>query len=197
MEPSLQLARFVARREGIVTVPYRDGDGYSIGAGHFMGKKPTRQSITAKEAVKLVLPHLKERAPFVSNLLTVPIQQHQFDAILDLYYQGGKDGLVGDDKLGLSGVIKIINARDPKDPLSVLASDRETAKEILNWDMSADGTHMPGLLKRAGRRVAIYTAADYGSDLDLIPMWDRVDEETGKVRAKDMKMVKVSEGDFL
>jgi GH24 family phage-related lysozyme (muramidase) len=189
MEPSTQLARFVARREGIVTVPYRDGDGYSIGAGHFMGKKVTRQSITAKEAVKLVLPHLKERAARVNELITVPLQQHQFDAILDLYYQGGSDGLIA--------CAKIINARDPNDPISVLTSDRETAREILNWDTSADGTHMAGLLKRAGRRVAMYTAGEYGSDLDLIPMWDRVDEETGKVRAKDMKMVKVSEGDFL
>jgi GH24 family phage-related lysozyme (muramidase) len=188
LAPSLRLVRYVTRREGIVLVPYRDGSGYSIGGGHFMGKKPTRRSITVSEAIKQIGPHLQERAGRVNDMLAVPILQHQFDAVLDTYYQGGSDGL--------EAVIKVINARDPYDPASVLFSDREAARELLQWDTSADGTHMSGLLMRCGRRVAMYLAGEYGSDLDLIPTWDRVDPETEKVRRADMKMTKVKDEDF-
>lgn len=188
MEPSLKLARHVGRREGVVTVPYRDGEGWSIGAGEYMGKTPTRQSITVKEALGQIRPHLQARTKRVNDLINVPLKQHQFDAILDLYYQGGSDGLIA--------VAKIINARDPSDRLSVLASDREVCRELPNWDTDAAGNHLEGLLGRRGRNVAMYAAGEYGSDLDEIPMWDRVDPKTGKVRREDMKMVKVTEEDF-
>lgn len=184
-----RLLNFKARREGFVLIPYRDGAGWSIGCGHYLGPKhPGPRTITIPESIKLLNVDVAERMPRIEAAIKVPLADNKMHALLDLYYQGGNDGL--------DAVAAIINKRDPDDKKSCLTSDREAAREILEWDTSADGTHMEGLLKRRGLNVAMYTADEYGSDLDKIPWWDRVDEETGKARMKDVKWYVVQPGDF-
>lgn len=191
MDPSIKLARFVIRREGIVLVPYRDGKGFSIGCGHYLGEmaKPPKIEITVKQAVQKVLPHLVERADAVRKAIKVPVAQCQFDALMDLYYQGGRDGL--------EASCIHLNNRNPADKASCLASDQATVIEMLRWDTSADGTHMAGLLKRRGRDVAMFLAEEYGSDLDLVPAWKTVDPATYKPQPKDMFFVPVTDKDLI
>jgi GH24 family phage-related lysozyme (muramidase) len=185
---SSKLINYLARREGIVLVPYRDGAGYSIGAGHFLGKTyPGNKKVTVEEAIDNLHEHAAERER-VFEKIAVPLEQHQLDALLSLYYQGGSDGF--------DAVVKIINARKPDDQISCLTSDREAAREMLNWDTSASGEHMRGLFSRRGREVAMFAAGEYGSDLDKIPLWDEVDPETKKPRKQDMKWHEVKPGDF-
>jgi len=46
---SSKLINYLARREGLVLVPYKDGAGYSIGAGQFLGKAwPGNRKITVE-----------------------------------------------------------------------------------------------------------------------------------------------------
>jgi GH24 family phage-related lysozyme (muramidase) len=191
IDPALKLlARFTARREGIVLVPYRDGDGWSIGGGHHLGKfaSPPQMTITVADAFEMLPQDIEVRAAYVAKRLKVPVESHQLHALVDLYYQGGTDGL--------NAVAKIINARDPDDPQSVLASDREAAREFLNWDTTARGDHLTGLLGRRGRNVAMFTSAEYGSDLDRIPLWRRVSPSTGKVLYSEMEWYDVTEQDL-
>lgn len=190
MDPSIKLARFTIRREGIVLVPYRDGAGFSIGCGHYLGEmpKPPNIKVTIQEAMQKVPQHLMDRADAVRKAIKVTVTQSQFDALLDLYYQGGSDGL--------EACCKFLNDRVEDDKMSCLTSDRLTAIEMLRWDTSADGTHMPGLLKRRGRNVAMFLAEEYGSDLDQVPCWSTVDPVTYRPRMKDMTLVPVSDEDL-
>lgn len=191
IDPALKmLARFTARREGIVLVPYRDGDGWSVGCGHHLGKMktPPDMVITVVEAFEMLPQDIEERAAYVAKRLNVPVKPHQLHALIDLYYQGGTDGLIA--------VAKIINARDPDDPKSILASDREAAREFLNWDTTAKGIHLDGLLGRRGRNVAMFTSAEYGSDLDRIPLWRSVNPTTSKVMYSEMEWYDVTEHDL-
>ena len=184
------LARFTARREGIVLVPYRDGDGWSVGCGHHLGKleTPPTIKITVREAFLMLLDDLSPRVISVTNAIKVPVKAHQIDAVTDLLYQGGSDGY--------KAVLAIINNRNPNNAQSVLASDREAAREFLNWDTTAAGEHIDGLLKRRARNVAIYCAGDYGSDLDEVPLWDKVDPDTGKVTTVDAQAYKLKPRDL-
>ena len=185
---SSKLINYLARREGLVLVPYRDGAGYSVGAGRFLGKVyPHERKITVQEALDNLHEDVAKREN-VFEKIAVPLEQHQLDALLSLYYQGGSDGF--------DAVVKIINTREPDNAASCLASDVEAAREMLKWDTSASGEHMRGLFSRRGREVAMFAAGEYGSDLAKIPLWDEVDPETKKPRMKDMKWHDVDPGDF-
>ena len=193
MDLSRNLWRFMARREGIVTIVYRDGKGYSIGCGHYLGENPTEdqlaEQITERKALEMLREDIEKRLDPVNAALTVPVSQSQFDALVSLYYQGGSDGL--------AAVTEVINQRNPDDAANCLANDKLACAEILCWDTSADGTHMRGLFARRAREVAVYGAAEYGSDLDAIPLWHVVDAETLKPRAADMVFHTVTAEDFV
>lgn len=193
MDISRNLWRFMARREGIVTVVYRDGKGYSIGCGHYLGEHPTEdqlaEHVTERQALELLREDIEKRLDPVNAALDVPVSQSQFDALVSLYYQGGSDGL--------GAVAEVINERDPNNAESCLTSDKLACAEFLCWDTSQDGTHMRGLFARRAREVAVYGAAEYGSDLDAIPLWHVVDAETLKPRAADMVFYTVSKDDFV
>jgi GH24 family phage-related lysozyme (muramidase) len=189
------LVNFMARREGIVLVPYRDGGGWSVLCGHYLGKMvppewKSREG-TPHEAFKLLKEDIERRVAPVEKILAAVldhVEQSQFDAVLDLYYQGGSDGL--------EAVAKVMNTRDLAVEETCLTSDRETCRELLNWDTNAAGEHMRGLFKRAGRRVAMYAAAEYGSDLSEIPMWREVDRKSGRPTGARMETYRVVPGDF-
>jgi len=186
-----KLQNFKARREGIVLVPYRDRGVWSVGCGHAIGKERPASwpKVTIQSAIQLLKQDILERWSRIEKAVKVPLAQHKKDALLDTYYQGGNDGL--------DATVAIINDRDPDDKDSCLTSDREAARELLQWDTAADGTHLEGLLKRCGLRVAMYTAEEYGSDLSQIPYWERVDEATGRPVTKEMLWYKVQPGDFV
>ena len=136
-----------------------------------------------------VLPDdLTERLKVVDKFIKVPLETNQRHALLDLYYQGGTDGL--------KAVTNIINRRDPTDKDFVLASNREAALEMLLWDMDASGQHLEGLQKRRARNVAMFLAGEYGSDLDTIPLWDKVNPHTGKVTYSEMQWYRVKDTDL-
>jgi GH24 family phage-related lysozyme (muramidase) len=184
--PSKKLIAYMLRREGIVLVPYRDNKGWSVLAGHYLGGEgqphspPTGlQELTISKALSLMVKDVNERAKLVNKYIKVPIKQEQFDTLVTLFYQGGTDGLYA--------VCNIINQRDVINHDSVLTSNREVARELLNWDTDNSGKHLEGLLMRRGREVAMFTAGEYGSDIYSIPYWNRVDPETGKVRKEDIQ----------
>jgi lysozyme len=181
---SKNLIAYILRREGIVLALYRDGNGWSILAGHYLGdgSKPPKKinktiDISIEGALKQAVIDTNERAKIVNTYLKVPIKQEQFDALLTLYYQGGSDGL--------KAVTDIVNNRDINDPQSVLTSNREALREILQWDTDAAGHHLEGLLKRRGLEVAMYIAGEYGQG--KVPYWTKVNPETGKPVMADVE----------
>lgn len=179
---SKELIAYILRREGIVLAPYRDGNGWSVLAGHYLGDgkfppKGSNKEFSIQEALQQIVIDVNERAKIVNKYLKVPIKQEQFDALLTLYYQGGRDGL--------KAVTDIINNRDVNDPQSVLSSNREALREMLQWDTDAAGHHLEGLLKRRGLEVSMYIAGEYGEG--KVPYWTKVNPETGKPRMTDVE----------
>ena len=70
--------------------PFRDGNGYSIGYGHFLGpgKTPPQMVITEAEAKRLLREDVAncERAV---NMLPAKFTQNQFDALVSFSYNTG------------------------------------------------------------------------------------------------------------
>lgn len=150
---SRALKLFKARREALVLTAYSDGVHHSIGFGHNGPDVKPGSTISVKRAFELMQEDVAKREPVVRKALgNAPVEQHEFDALFDLYYQGGSDGL------------------DAVVPHVIKGDHQEAMREILKWDVNAKGERMKGLLKRCALRVAIYGAAEYGN-CNPIPYW--------------------------
>jgi lysozyme len=147
---------FIAGREALVLVAYEAGeheDGtprYSIGFGHSGAKKGDK--ITPKEAWRLLLQDVRTRERIIKNILKKPVTQHQFDAIVSAYYQGGNRNL-----LPLASVVNAGQADQIPEVLPLL-------------DTNLKGEHIPGLKKRREAEAKIAKDSDYGV-LFPIKMW--------------------------
>lgn len=150
---------FVACREALVLTAYQDGQHLSIGFGSNDPSLKEGDTISVREAFDRLRRDVDARARLVSGALRVEVEQHQFDALFSLFYQGGSDGY--------RAVLKLIN--DSKMD--------EAADEFLRWDTNAKGEHKTGLMRRRVMERRLFLNADYG-DLTRIPFWRGNPRET-------------------
>jgi lysozyme len=80
--------------EGIVLASYKDSVGvWTIGVGHTkaagLPQPAPGRSITLKEAVKIFRRDVKKYEAAVSRAVTVPLKQHEFDALVSFHYNTG------------------------------------------------------------------------------------------------------------
>jgi len=87
--------------------------------------------LTEQEATKLLKYNIKKFEDAVSKLVTVPITQNEFDALVSFVYN------LGPNALKKSTLLRLLNAGDKE----------SAAEQFLRWT-KASGRELPGLVKR-------------------------------------------------
>jgi GH24 family phage-related lysozyme (muramidase) len=148
--------QFIAGREALVLVAYEDGefeDGsprYSIGFGDNGARKGDK--IDPKTAWKHLAANVRVRENIVNKYLKKPVTQHEYDAIMSAFYQGGTRNLLP--------LVAAVNAGQADQIPDILPS----------LDTNRKGEHKPGLRLRREAEAKIAKDGDYGV-LSPIPMW--------------------------
>lgn len=129
----------IKKFEGCVLKAYKCPAGvWTIGYGHTAGVKEG-QTITNKEAEELLKKDLATFETYVSNLVTVAINQNQFDALVSFCYN------LGPGNLKTSTLLKRINA-----------SDFYGAAEQFDRWVYAGGKKLSGLVKRRSAEKTLF-----------------------------------------
>ena len=119
--------------EGLRLAAYQDSGGvWTIGYGH-TGKDVSRgRTITHAEAEELLRNDIQWAVDCVNNSVKVPINQNQFDAMVDFTFN------VGCGAFRSSTLLRKLTAGD---------SIHAVAEEFLRWKF-VKGVETPGLLRR-------------------------------------------------
>lgn len=100
--------KFTEKHEGCRLVAYRDTGGvWTIGYGHTKGVKEG-DVITAQQADQFLHEDVAEAVMNVNNLVTMPVTQNQFDALVDFTFNVGVKAFSG------STLLKLLNSGDYK-----------------------------------------------------------------------------------
>ena len=126
---------FIGSFEGLRLCAYRDAAGVlTIGYGHTKGVRPGQQ-VTADQARELLREDAETAARVVRNVVRVPLNQSQFDALVSLAFNIGGGAFAG------STVARRLNDGD-------LAG---AAEALLLWDkatVAGKKISLPGLTRR-------------------------------------------------
>ena len=129
----------IKKFEGCVLKAYKCPAGvWTIGYGHTAGVKEG-QTITKKEAEDLLKHDLITFETHVSNLITVAINQNQFDALVSFCYN------LGPGNLKSSTLLKLINAKN----------FNGAAEQFDRW-VYTGGKKLNGLVKRRAAEKALF-----------------------------------------
>ncbi len=104
----------------------------------------TDPAISEAEASRILVDMLAEFEAAVDRLVTVPIKQHQFDALVSFAYN------VGSTQLANSTLLQKLNAGDKAG----------AADQFLRWD-KAGGKTLAGLTRRRQEERALFLGGDF------------------------------------
>ncbi len=133
--------RLIRRFEGFSAVPYLCPAGYlTVGYGHVV-KNPDafRQPITEDEATEILVLDVEKAEKAVLRLITVPLSDGQFDALVSFTFN------LGSGALQRSTLRRKINREDHV----------EVPAEFLRW-VWAGGRKLKGLIRRREAEAALY-----------------------------------------
>jgi len=133
--------RLIRRFEGFAASPYICPGGYlTIGYGHVV-KNPQafRQPITEDEATQILAIDIQAAERAVLRLITVPLRDGQFDALVSFAFN------LGAGALQRSTLRRKVNAEDHDDVPS----------EFAKW-VWAGGKKQKGLIRRREAEAALY-----------------------------------------
>ena len=117
--------------EGCKLTAYQDSVGvWTIGYGHTKGVY-NGMTITQEEAEQMLLTELEEYEGYIENIVTVPLTQNQFDALVVWIYN------LGPTNFKNSTLLKELNA----------GNYNAAGQEITRWN-KAGGKVLAGLVKR-------------------------------------------------
>jgi lysozyme len=134
--------------EGCELTAYQDQVGvWTIGYGHTGAGVKSGLTITQDHADALLVSDIAAAAAFVNQVVTVALQQHQFDALVDFAFNLGRAALGG------STLLKLINAGD----------FAGAAKQFPAWD-HAGGKVVAGLLRRRNAEAAMFQGQQAGGN---------------------------------
>ena len=133
--------------EGVVLVPYRDSAGVlTIGVGHTAAAgapDPAKvESITIDGAFSMLRRDLKKYEAEVSKAVTVPLKQHEFDALVSFHFNTGA--------IARANLTKWLNAGDRA----------RAANGFLAWKRA--GGNPTALLSRRNAERTMFMTGDYG-----------------------------------
>ena len=117
--------------EGFRTHAYQDSVGvWTIGYGHTKGVTPD-MVISAEQGDEMLADVLKEYENYVDTLVTVPLEQNQYDALVSWVYN------LGPTNLRSSTLLRVLNEGEYE----------KVPSEIRRWN-KAGGKVLAGLKKR-------------------------------------------------
>jgi len=131
--------------EGLQLTAYQDPVGvWTIGYGHTGADVQPGLTITQEQASDLLLQDVAGAVAAVNRLVTVPLTQNQFDALVDFTFN------VGQGNLASSTLLRELNA----------GNTEGAAAQFLVW-VYAKGVELPGLVTRRQAEAALFqTASD-------------------------------------
>lgn len=141
--------RFIAEFEGFEPRPNEDPVGFcSVGFGHlirYSACKPSDHSrwgvLTIEQGIDLLRSDLEDYANAVRDLVTVPLNQNQFDALVSFSYN------LGIGALGASTLLKVINGS--KNQAGLLRNRKAIRAEFDKWvNAGVPPKPLPGLVRR-------------------------------------------------
>ncbi|WP_277973003.1 lysozyme [Pantoea agglomerans] len=136
----------IRRSEGLFLQAYPcPANVLTIGYGHTAGVQPG-DVITAEQADTFLQEDVAESVRAVNRLVTVPLTQNQFDALISFVFN------LGIGNFRTSTLLKKLNAGDYTG----------AAKEFPRW-VRAGGKQLPGLIKRRGAEKALFLLNDGGN----------------------------------
>ena len=146
MTPSAAAYELIKRHEGLRLHAYRDPVGvWTIGWGH-TGDVKRGQSITLHQAESLLAHDVGLAARAVERLVTVPLNQGMFDALVSFVFN------LGDGRLRDSTLLDRLNGQDYA----------AAAREFDRWvkgTVKGRKVSLPGLVKRRAEERALFERA--------------------------------------
>lgn len=151
----------IAAHEGVHLKAYPDpatkGEPFTIGVGHTSAAGPPKvtkdMTITAEECDAILSRDLATFEKAVLKVVTAPLNQNQFDALVSLAFN------IGAGNFSKSTLVKKLNARDY----------RGAADQFTVWNKAA-GKVMKGLVKRRAGERALFLKVS--SEPDPMPATD-------------------------
>lgn len=126
--------------EGLQLTAYQDSVGvWTIGYGHTGPDVQPGLTITQEQASALLLQDAADAVAAVNRLVTVPLTQNQFDALVDFTFNEGQGNLAS------STLLRELNA----------GNTAGAAAQFLVW-VYAGGVQLPGLVKRRQAEAALF-----------------------------------------
>jgi len=146
MNLSDQGIELVKEFEGCVLRAYPDpatgGEPYTIGYGHTeRGKIKLGDTCTQEQADDWLRADVQYAVAAVNHLVTVELEQHQFDPLVSLTYN------IGQVAFGNSTLLKMLNA----------GQFNSVPGQFLRWDKGPNGQPLPGLTRRRKAEAAMFT----------------------------------------
>lgn len=130
--------------EGLRLTAYQDSVGvWTIGYGHTGPDVHRGLTISSDQATALLKKDVADAVAAVNKLVTVSLQQHHFDALVDFVFN------LGADRLAKSTLLRKLNAGD----------FAGAADQFLVWVYAGDQV-LPGLVTRRKAERAMFLAAD-------------------------------------
>ena len=129
--------------EGLRLNAYQDSAGvWTIGYGHTGAEVRAGLRITSEEADALLREDIASAVACVNQALRVPVNQHQFDAVVDFCFNAGSGNFLG------STLLRAVNAGDF--PAAVA--------QFGLW-VHAAGAVVPGLVRRRAAEAKLFSTA--------------------------------------
>ena len=117
--------------EGCELEAYKCAAGvWTIGYGHIKGVT-SDSVITQEQAEQMLVEELNEYEGYINNMVTVPLSQNQFDALVSWVYN------LGGGNLKASTLLKVVNSGEFKG----------VPEQIMRWN-KAGGKVLEGLTRR-------------------------------------------------
>ena len=130
--------------EGLRLTAYQDSVGvWTIGYGHTGSDVHPGLAITQQQASELLLKDVASAVAAVNRLVTVPLTQNQFDALVDFVFNAGAGNLAG------STLLRDLNA----------GNYAGAAAQFPKW-VHAGNQILPGLVARRNAELALFLQAD-------------------------------------
>ena len=134
----------IKRFEGCELQAYKCAAGvWTIGYGSTKGVKEN-DTITQEEADKLLLHEMEEYEGYINDMVTVDLEQNQFDAMVSWVFN------LGPANLKVSTLLKVLNAKDYEG----------VPAQIKRWN-KAGGKVLQGLIRRREAESLLFAGKEW------------------------------------
>ena len=141
MNPSDLCLELIELSEGFRSMPYSDAAGVgTVGYGHkILSGEDFSAGLTEAQAKTLLASDAQRAAQAVDGLVTVPLNQNQFDALVDFAFN------LGANALRESTLLRLLNA----------GNYAAIPNEMQRWIYASDKV-LPGLVTRRKREASLW-----------------------------------------